>query len=66
MIDIILGPILDAYGPNYVIIPGSIGIVASMICFSFSKGTYMYNCKYKYLFSILLLPAAASMHLIMK
>lgn len=35
-----LGPIFDAYGPNYVIIPGSIGMVASLICFSFSKGTY--------------------------
>lgn len=34
------GPIFDSYGPNYVIIPGSIGMVASLICFSFSKGTY--------------------------
>jgi len=33
-----LGPIFDAYGPNYVIIPGSIGIVVALICFSFSEG----------------------------
>lgn len=32
------GPIFDAYGPNYVIIPGSIGIVVALICFSFSQG----------------------------
>ena len=32
------GPIFDAYGPTYVIIPGSVGIVVSLICFSFSEG----------------------------
>lgn len=36
-----VGPIFDAYGPNYVIIPGSIGIVVAMICLSFSKGAYL-------------------------
>ena len=36
------GPIFDAYGPAYVIIPGSIGIVTALICFSFSEG--MYDC----------------------
>ncbi|KAE8323728.1 major facilitator superfamily domain-containing protein [Aspergillus sergii] len=34
------GPIFDAYGPAYVIIPGSIGIVAALICFSFSEEYY--------------------------
>lgn len=37
-----VGPIFDAYGPNYVIIPGSVGIVVAMICLSFSKGAYLY------------------------
>ncbi|RAH47447.1 MFS general substrate transporter [Aspergillus brunneoviolaceus CBS 621.78] len=32
------GPIFDAYGPNYVIIPGSIGIVVALVCLSFSQG----------------------------
>lgn len=32
------GPIFDAYGPNYVIIPGSFGMVIALICFSFSEG----------------------------
>ncbi|OQE23211.1 hypothetical protein PENSTE_c009G10115 [Penicillium steckii] len=31
------GPIFDAYGPNYIIIPGSIGIVVALVCFSFSE-----------------------------
>lgn len=44
-----IGPIFDAYGPDYVIIPGSIGIVASMICFSFSKGPYFRICRYTWL-----------------
>ncbi|OJJ32658.1 hypothetical protein ASPWEDRAFT_185156 [Aspergillus wentii DTO 134E9] len=35
-----VGPIFDAYGPNYVVIPGSIGIVVSLICFSFSTEYY--------------------------
>ncbi|KAJ5924449.1 monocarboxylate transporter [Penicillium verhagenii] len=34
------GPILDAYGPCYVVVPGSVGIVASMICLSFSEEYY--------------------------
>ncbi|KAJ5322337.1 hypothetical protein N7452_010626 [Penicillium brevicompactum] len=34
------GPIFDAFGPRYVILPGSIGIVISMVCFSFSKEYY--------------------------
>ncbi|PGH10714.1 hypothetical protein AJ79_05305 [Helicocarpus griseus UAMH5409] len=34
------GPIFDAYGPFYVIVPGSIGIVTSLICFSFSEEYY--------------------------
>ncbi|RJE25738.1 Oxalate formate antiporter [Aspergillus sclerotialis] len=35
-----VGPIFDAYGPVYVILPGSIGIVAAMICLSFSEKYY--------------------------
>lgn len=38
------GPIFDAYGPAYVVIPGSIGIVAALICFSFSEGIYVTPC----------------------
>ncbi|KAE8371475.1 major facilitator superfamily domain-containing protein [Aspergillus bertholletiae] len=34
------GPIFDAYGPAYVIIPGSIGTVAALIWFSFSEEYY--------------------------
>ncbi|OQD72889.1 hypothetical protein PENDEC_c018G05343 [Penicillium decumbens] len=34
------GPIFDTYGPRYVVIPGSVGIVASLICFSFSNEYY--------------------------
>lgn len=34
----ITGPIFDAYGPNYIVIPGSVGMVVSLICFSFSEG----------------------------
>ncbi|KAJ5156635.1 oxalate/formate antiporter [Penicillium capsulatum] len=34
------GPIFDAYGPNYIVIPGSVGMVASLICFSFSEEYY--------------------------
>ncbi|KAK2737805.1 hypothetical protein FQN55_000916 [Onygenales sp. PD_40] len=30
------GPIFDSYGPSYVVIPGSIGMVASIFFFSFS------------------------------
>jgi MFS family permease len=33
------GPIFDCYGPLYVVVPGSIGMVASLLCFSFSTGT---------------------------
>ncbi|CBF83899.1 protein mctA [Aspergillus nidulans FGSC A4] len=32
------GPIFDCYGPLYVVVPGSIGMVASLLCFSFSTG----------------------------
>ncbi|KAE8153472.1 major facilitator superfamily domain-containing protein [Aspergillus avenaceus] len=34
------GPIFDMYGPAYVVIPGSVGIVAALICFSFSEEYY--------------------------
>ncbi|KAJ5667437.1 MFS general substrate transporter [Penicillium longicatenatum] len=34
------GPIFDTYGPKYVIIPGSVGIVVALICLSFSEGYY--------------------------
>ncbi|KAL5337259.1 major facilitator superfamily domain-containing protein [Aspergillus crustosus] len=34
------GPIFDCYGPSYVVIPGSIGMVASILFFSFSTGYY--------------------------
>ncbi|KAJ5409328.1 uncharacterized protein N7487_003687, partial [Penicillium crustosum] len=34
------GPIFDTFGPNYVIVPGSIGMVVSLVCFSFSEEYY--------------------------
>ncbi|PYI03563.1 MFS general substrate transporter [Aspergillus sclerotiicarbonarius CBS 121057] len=34
------GPIVDAYGPKYIIIPGSVGIVVALVCFSFSQEYY--------------------------
>lgn len=34
------GPLFDAYGPHCVVIPGSIGMVVSLICFSFSTEYY--------------------------
>ncbi|KAJ5679294.1 oxalate/formate antiporter [Penicillium macrosclerotiorum] len=34
------GPIFDTCGPNYVVVPGSIGMVVSLICFSFSEEYY--------------------------
>ncbi|KAI9044843.1 oxalate/formate antiporter [Aspergillus affinis] len=34
------GPIFDAYGSAYVVVPGSIGMVASLICLSFSQEYY--------------------------
>ncbi|KAJ6102427.1 hypothetical protein N7486_004854 [Penicillium sp. IBT 16267x] len=34
------GAILDAYGPLYVILPGSIGIVLSLVLLSFSQGVF--------------------------
>ncbi|XRM36923.1 hypothetical protein ABZX51_000410 [Aspergillus tubingensis] len=34
------GPILDTWGPTYIILPGSIGMVVSLVCFSFSKEYY--------------------------
>ncbi|KAJ9234735.1 hypothetical protein DTO027B5_5972 [Paecilomyces variotii] len=35
-----VGPIFDAHGPKYLLIPASVGIVASMICLSFSTEYY--------------------------
>ncbi|KAL4784147.1 major facilitator superfamily domain-containing protein [Aspergillus varians] len=35
-----VGPIFDCYGPLYVIVPGSIGMVASLLLFSFSTEYY--------------------------
>ena len=32
------GPLFDAYGPKYVVIPGSVGLVGALVCFSFSQG----------------------------
>jgi hypothetical protein len=32
------GPIFDTYGPSVVVIPGSFGMVVSLICLSFSEG----------------------------
>ncbi|KAL5045600.1 hypothetical protein BDW71DRAFT_214935 [Aspergillus fruticulosus] len=34
------GPIFDCYGPLYVVVPGSVGMVASLLCFSFSTEYY--------------------------
>ncbi|KAL4912693.1 major facilitator superfamily domain-containing protein [Aspergillus aurantiobrunneus] len=34
------GPIFDCYGPRYVVVPGSIGMVASLLLFSFSSEYY--------------------------
>ncbi|KAL4949706.1 major facilitator superfamily domain-containing protein [Aspergillus filifer] len=34
------GPIFDCYGPLYVVVPGSIGMVASLLFFSFSTEYY--------------------------
>ncbi|PLB53503.1 oxalate/formate antiporter [Aspergillus steynii IBT 23096] len=34
------GPIFDAYGPFYVVVPGSIGMVVSLVCLSFSYEYY--------------------------
>ena len=34
------GPIFDCYGPLFVVVPGSIGMFASLICFSFSTGKH--------------------------
>ncbi|KAI0546258.1 hypothetical protein F4679DRAFT_587761 [Xylaria curta] len=39
-IDAQTGPILDAYPVRMLVIPGSIGVVASMFLFSVSKGLY--------------------------
>ncbi|CAG8202494.1 unnamed protein product [Penicillium salamii] len=38
------GPIFDAFGPRYVVVPGSIGTVASLVCLSFSKGNSLPLC----------------------
>ncbi|KAL4876837.1 major facilitator superfamily domain-containing protein [Aspergillus karnatakaensis] len=35
-----VGPIFDCYGPTYVVIPGSIAMVASILFFSFSTEYY--------------------------
>lgn len=34
------GAILDSHGPLYVVLPGSIGIVLSLIFLSFSHGVF--------------------------
>lgn len=34
-----IGSIFDALGPRLVLVPGVIGIVVALICFSFSTGT---------------------------
>ncbi|KAL6233710.1 hypothetical protein BDW75DRAFT_231749 [Aspergillus navahoensis] len=34
------GPIFDCYGPLYVVVPGSVGMVVSLLCFSFSTEYY--------------------------
>ena len=34
-----IGSIFDALGPHLVLVPGVIGIVVALICFSFSTGT---------------------------
>ncbi|KAF9887206.1 hypothetical protein FE257_010460 [Aspergillus nanangensis] len=34
------GPIFDAYGPRYVMIPGSVGMLAALLCLSFSEEYY--------------------------
>lgn len=36
-----LGAILDSHGPLYVVLPGSIGIVLSLILLSFSHGVFL-------------------------
>lgn len=38
MVLIVTGAILDSHGPLYVILPGSIGIVLSLIFLSLSEG----------------------------
>ena len=35
-----IGPIFDAHGVHKVVIPGSLGIVAALVCLSFSEGAY--------------------------
>lgn len=35
------GAILDSHGPLYVVLPGSIGIVLSLILLSFSHGVFL-------------------------
>ncbi|KAL5001086.1 major facilitator superfamily domain-containing protein [Aspergillus recurvatus] len=37
------GPVFDCYGPLYVVVPGSVGMVASLLCFSFSTGSEYYQ-----------------------
>ncbi|CAI6099509.1 unnamed protein product [Clonostachys chloroleuca] len=37
-----IGPIFDSYDVRWLIIPGSVGMIASMICMSFSKEFYQY------------------------
>ena len=37
----ITGTILDSHGPLYVILPGSVGIVTSLIFFSLSQGMFL-------------------------
>lgn len=35
-----VGPIFDSHDILFLIVPGSIGIVASLFCLSVSKGTF--------------------------
>lgn len=37
-----LGPIFDAYDVKYLVIPGNIGIVISMMLIGLCKGQYIY------------------------
>ncbi|KAJ5089634.1 oxalate/formate antiporter [Penicillium argentinense] len=43
------GPILDAYGPKWVTVPGSIGMVVSLVCFSFSEQYYQISLSFSVL-----------------
>jgi hypothetical protein len=38
--DMLPGPIFDARDVKILIIPGTVGMVVSLVCLSFSKGTW--------------------------